>query len=45
MSHDLMWPWAPRPRHYHRGRTQEDMIETALAGLDPDYPAEDRTKM
>ena len=30
---------------FHRGRTQEDMIETALAGLDPDYPAEDRTKM
>ena len=41
----------PPPQHqqpHHRGRTQEDMIEPCLAGLDPDfssYPAGDRTKM
>ena len=40
----------PPPPHqhqqpHHRGRTLEDMIEPCLAGLDPDYPAGDRTKM
>ena len=36
----------PQPQQpHHRGRTQEDMIEPCLAGLDPDYPAGDRTKM